>query len=346
MIPPKQIKQAAGAFVDEVGGALRSVVDRLPNVDSKGVDHDAASDAFNLTTALIDIDKSHTDDELWGLIFAFGRWMPDQLMRALPDDLRRSRLLVDRAQWLDQPSSLFEILVSADRRFGTTHSRTYYDRALHLAFTVAALEAAPSRAELQAIDRLRTHLLAAMDGLPSSPLAGGAPTATAEAGPGTPAAAAAGSADGEADEEEELPPPRPIEEVLAELDELVGLDSVKTEVRLVTNLLRVQQLRAERDLPTSPQSRHLVFTGNPGTGKTTVARLLADIYRSLGVVEKGQLVETDRSGLVSGYVGQTALKVMEVAEKATGGVLLIDEAYALARGAARTTSAARRSTRS
>ncbi|MFN8019057.1 MAG: AAA family ATPase [Acidimicrobiales bacterium] len=112
----------------------------------------------------------------------------------------------------------------------------------------------------------------------------------------------------------------------------MGLASVKTEVRLVTNLLRVQQLRAERDLPTTPQSRHLVFTGNPGTGKTTVARLLAAIYRSLGVVEKGQLVETDRAGLVSGFVGQTALKVMEVADKATGGVLLIDEAYALARG--------------
>lgn len=340
MIPPKQVKQAADAFVDDVGGALRSVIDRLPNVSSKGVDHDAASDAFSLTTALIDVDRSHTDDELWGLIFAFGRWMPDQLMRALPDDLRRSGLLTDRAAWLDQPSPLFEILVGADRRFGTAHARTYYDRALHLAFTVAALEAAPSRAELQAIDRLRSHLLAAMDGLPSSPLAGsgsgsgtggGGTTATTGTGPAA-AEPDANTAEDAADADEELPPARPIEEVLAELDELVGLDSVKTEVRLVTNLLRVQQLRAERDLPTTPQSRHLVFTGNPGTGKTTVARLLAEIYRSLGVVEKGQLVETDRSGLVSGYVGQTAIKVMEVADRATGGVLLIDEAYALARG--------------
>ncbi|MCB0976103.1 MAG: AAA family ATPase, partial [Acidimicrobiales bacterium] len=336
----KQVKQAADAFVDEVGGALRSVVERLPNVDPKGVDHDAASDAFNLVTALIDVDRSHTDDELWGLIFAFGRWMPDELMRALPDDLRRSGLLVDRAKWLDEPSPLFEILVSADRKFGTAHSRTYYDRALHLAFTVAALEAAPSRNELAAIDALRSRLLAAMDGLPASPLAGVGPSTPTSAAPGTSAAAAskAGSTDGaggsgdDKDPEAELPPPRPVEEVLAELDELVGLDGVKTEVRLVTNLLRVQQLRAERDLPTSPQSRHLVFTGNPGTGKTTVARLLADIYRSLGVVEKGQLVETDRSGLVSGYVGQTAIKVMEVADRATGGVLLIDEAYALARG--------------
>lgn len=329
MIPPKQMKQAADAFVDDVGGALRDVVRRLPNVTGGSVDQDAANDAFALCAALIDVDRSHTDDELWGLIFAFGRWLPDELMKALPDDLRRSGLLVGRAAWLDQPSSLFDILVGADRRFGTTHSRTYYDRALHLAFTVAALEAAPSRNELEAIDALRSRLLAAMDGLPSSPVAG------AGAGGPAPAAATTGAATGEKaseEEPEELPPARPVEELLAELDALVGLESVKTEVRLVANLLRVQQLRAERDLPTSPQSRHLVFTGNPGTGKTTVARLLAEIYRSLGVVSKGQLVETDRSGLVSGYVGQTALKVMEVADRATGGVLLIDEAYALARG--------------
>ncbi len=107
---------------------------------------------------------------------------------------------------------------------------------------------------------------------------------------------------------------------------------VKTEVRLVTNLLRVQKLRLERHLPVADQSRHLVFTGNPGTGKTTVARLLAQIYRTLGVVSRGHLVETDRSGLVSGYVGQTALKVTAVFDQADQGVLLIDEAYALARG--------------
>jgi Cdc6-like AAA superfamily ATPase len=331
---PKQMQRAVETFVGDVTAAMRQVVAQLPEIDGRKMDQDVATEAFNLVTALIDVDRSHTDNELWGVIFAFGRWLPDQLVRARPDDLRRSELLAGRAAWLDRASPMFEILVAADQRFGTSHSRTYYDRALHLAFTVAALEAAPSRTELQAIDSLRTRLLAAMTGLPSSPLAtsgaGAAPVGTASTGP---AAAAATEAEGAAAADaEELPPARPIEELLAELDELVGLDSVKTEVRLVTDLLRVQQLRAERDLPTSPQSRHLVFTGNPGTGKTTVARLLAAIYRSLGVVETGQLVETDRSGLVSGYVGQTALKVMEVADRATGGVLLVDEAYALARG--------------
>jgi len=315
---PKQMQRAVEAFVADVATAMRDVVARLPEIDGRRMDQDVATEAFNLVTALIDVDRSHTDDELWGVIFAFGRWLPDQLARAKPDDLRRSDLLVGRAAWLDQVSPMFEILVTADRRFGTTYSRTYYDQALHLAFTVAALEAAPSRAELEAIDALRTRLLAAMSGLPASPLA---PTAAPTPAP-----------DDAAKSDEPLPPARPIEELLAELDDLVGLDSVKTEVRVVTNLLRVQQLRTERGLPTQPQSRHLVFTGNPGTGKTTVARLLAAIYRSLGVVDKGQLVETDRSGMVSGYVGQTALKVMEVADRATGGVLLIDEAYALARG--------------
>ncbi len=338
MIEPKQMQRAVDTFVADVGAAMRDVVDRLPNVDGRRLDADVATEAFSLVTALIDVDRSHTDNELWGLMFSFGRWLPDQLGRITrPDDLRQTSLLVDRAGWLDQVSPMFEILVSADRRFATTNSRTYYDRALHLAFTVAALDASPSRSELQAIDSLRSRLLAAMSGLPASPLTpgGAAPRGPGAHGdgpaPGSAATAAAGTAPaGEAPEE--LPPARPIEELLAELDELVGLESVKTEVRLVTNLLRVQQLRDERGLPTSPQSRHLVFTGNPGTGKTTVARLLAGIYRSLGVVEKGQLVETDRSGLVSGYVGQTALKVMEVADRATGGVLLIDEAYALARG--------------
>ena len=143
-------------------------------------------------------------------------------------------------------------------------------------------------------------------------------------------AARAGGGPGAAAPGEEAEPAPSLEELMAELDGLCGLDKVKADVKSLINLVKVRRLRQEHGLPVPPMSLHLVCLGNPGTGKTTVARLLAKIYRAIGVLSKGQLVEVDRSGLVAGFVGQTALKTGEVIEKALGGVLFIDEAYALA----------------
>ena len=120
-----------------------------------------------------------------------------------------------------------------------------------------------------------------------------------------------------------------VAKLLDELNQLVGLDNVKEEVRSLVNLIKVRRMREEYKLPAMDMSYHMVFTGNPGTGKTTVARLVARIYRELGILSEVQLIETDRSRLVAGYVGQTAINVREVVEQAIGGVLFIDEAYAL-----------------
>ena len=286
-------------------------------------ERDCAVEASWIVAGVIDADGLHTNDELWAWITTFAPLVDSQLDRATPDDVRKAGLVRGKRWWLARPSELFTTLVEADAARGTSHAWTYYEQAIGLAHRTQSLDPTTSESEISAVEGFRTMLLDAMK------MAGVRRSGTADP---VPARTASAQEQAPAEPEPELPPARPLEELLDELDGLVGLAPVKHEVRLVANLLQVSKLRQARGLATVEGSRHLVFTGNPGTGKTTVARLLAQIYRTLEVVPKGHLVETDRSQLVAGFVGQTAIRTREVFDSARGGVLLIDEAYALVRG--------------
>jgi Holliday junction resolvasome RuvABC ATP-dependent DNA helicase subunit len=324
-------------FVVEVGRDLDELAGRAGTADGNART-DVAIEAAALVGGVIDADAIHTDGELRAYLAAFS---PVLFGDAYPTtrDLRSAGLVAGRRTFLHGPTPLFELLVDADAADGGQRAWRYYRGAMDLLHTTASLDVHTSQAELELIGRFRAALLARLRaaGVPRPAssffgLIGGAP-----APPPPPAGAPTAAATTTTEQDEaaalpELPPARPIEVLLDELDGLIGLDPVKAEVRRVTDLLWIQSLRAERGMENSDQSRHLVFTGNPGTGKTTVARLLAEIYRTLGVVERGHLVETDRAALVAGFVGQTAERTTTVVTGALDGVLLIDEAYALARG--------------
>ena len=143
------------------------------------------------------------------------------------------------------------------------------------------------------------------------------------------AASSQATAAATANEAQEQDPDEPTG--MEELNELIGLEGIKHDVRELVSFMKVQKLRVEKGGKSVPVSLHLVFTGNPGTGKTTIARILAKLYKEIGVLSKGQLVEVDRSGLIAGYVGQTAVKTQQKIQQALGGILFIDEAYALAK---------------
>ena len=319
----RALDDAVNSFVAAASDELAGLTGR----DATSFRTEVTVEAANIVGGVLAADGRLTDGELDAYLDVLGPQL-DPPLTVSTAAAREMQLFNGATARLGTASVLFDLLCKADARHGTRRTHSYYEAAMRLAHESAALDLVPSPGELAAIDSLRSALLVHLDGAgvprPGTPLpvtpASPAPAATATATAPMPAPAI------------EAPPVRPITELLAELDALVGLANVKAEVRRLTSLLQVQRLREERGLPIIEASHHLVFTGNPGTGKTTVARLLAQIYHSVGVVSKGHLVETDRSSLVAGYVGQTAMKTRQVLESSLGGMLLIDEAYALARG--------------
>ncbi|MEM9711908.1 MAG: AAA family ATPase [Actinomycetota bacterium] len=199
---------------------------------------------------------------------------------------------------------------------------------MRIAHATAAADPLPSRREADRIEAIRRELSGVLT-VAGIDVAAGRPQVAA--------ATATAGATGESGVDPADDEPRPIDDerfeaALAELDGLVGLVEVKAEIRRLADRAYIDRLRGERGLKAAASSRHLVFVGNPGTGKTTVARIVAEVYGALGVVPRGHLVEVGRADLVAGFIGQTAKKTRDLFATAVGGMLFVDEAYSLVRG--------------